>query len=86
MSPQTIFAQKESEQAAAATNAPKPPALTRTTTRHEVRRFAYGGTLTVVGAPAGSITIEAWPRNEIDINAEIELRADTEDDLARLAA
>lgn len=59
--------------------------LVRTTTRHEVRRFGYGGTLTLVGAPAGSIRIEGWPRNEVDITAEIELRADTEADLDRLA-
>jgi hypothetical protein len=63
-----------------------PPALTRTTTRHEVRRFPYGNTLVVYGAPVGAITVEAWARNEVDITADIELRADTEADLARLAA
>lgn len=62
------------------------PALTRATTRHEVRRFGYGGTLTILGAPSGSITIEAWPRNEVDITADIELRADTEEELTRLAS
>jgi hypothetical protein len=62
------------------------PPLVRTTTRHEVRRFGYGGTLTLIGAPAGSVRIEGWPRNEIDITAEIQLRADTEADLDRLAA
>ena len=31
----------------------RPPQLVRTTTRHELRRFAYGGTLTLSGAPAG---------------------------------
>lgn len=61
------------------------PALTRTTTRHEVRRLGYGGTLNILGAPSGSITIEAWPRAEVDITADIELRAETEADLARLA-
>ncbi len=64
----------------------RAPQLVRTTMRHEVRRFAYGGTLTLVGAPEGSVTIEAWPRNEIDISAEIQLRADTETDLNMLAA
>jgi hypothetical protein len=62
------------------------PALVRTTMRHETLRFGYGGTLTVIGAPAGSIKIEGWPRNEVDITAEIQLRADTETDLDRLAA
>jgi hypothetical protein len=68
-------------------NAPvlTPPTLKRTTSRHEVRRFAYGSSLTILGAPAGSITIEAWPRSEVDITAEIELFANTEEELALLA-
>jgi hypothetical protein len=61
------------------------PRLTRTTTRHEVRRFGYAGALTIIGAPAGSITIEAWPRSEVDITADIELHADSEEDLALLS-
>jgi hypothetical protein len=61
------------------------PLLTRTTTRHETRRFGYGGSVTLIGAPNGSITIEAWPRNEVDITADIELRAGTEEELAQLA-
>ena len=64
----------------------RPLQLVRTTIRHEVRRFAYGGTLTLVGAPQGSITIQGWDRNEVDINAEVQLRADTEADLDLLAA
>lgn len=72
-------------QATAAAPAPTP-ALKRTTTRHEVRRFGYGGTLTIYSAPEGSITIEAWPRSEIDLTADIEWRAHTEEELAQLAA
>jgi hypothetical protein len=64
----------------------RSPQLVRTTMRHEVRRFGYGGTLTLIGAPEGSVTIEGWTRNEIDISAEIQLRADTEADLDLLAA
>jgi hypothetical protein len=64
----------------------RPPQLIRTTMRHELLRFGYGGSVTVVGAPEGSITIEAWPRSEVDISAEIQLLADTEADLDRLAA
>lgn len=67
------------------TPTPAPLQLTRSSTRHETRRFNHGGTLTVYGAPAGSITIEAWPRNEVDITAEIELKGGTEEELARLA-
>lgn len=62
------------------------PQLTRSTTRHENRRFGYGGSVTLIGAPNGSITIEAWPRSEVDITADIELRAGTEEELSQLAA
>lgn len=64
----------------------RQPKLVRTTLRHEVLRLGYGGTLTIVGAPAGSIKIEGWSRNEVDISADTELRADTEADLDLLAA
>jgi hypothetical protein len=62
------------------------PLLTRKSTRHEVRRFGYGGSLTIVGAPKGSITVEGWQRNEVDLTADIELNAETDADLDRLAA
>jgi hypothetical protein len=62
-----------------------PLALKRTTIRHEVRRFAYGSSLTILGAPAGSITIEAWQKSEVDITAEIELLANTEEELTLLS-
>lgn len=61
------------------------PLLTRTTTRHDSRRLGYGGAVTIVGAPVGSITIEGWQRNEVDVNAEIELSAPSTQDLDRLA-
>jgi hypothetical protein len=62
------------------------PLLTRTTTRHDSRRLGYGGAVTIVGAPVGSITIEGWQRNEVDVSAEIELSAPSTQDLDRLAA
>ncbi|MFL6227315.1 MAG: hypothetical protein ACJ741_00895 [Pyrinomonadaceae bacterium] len=71
------------------TSAAAPPTatlLTCTTTRHELRRFGFGSTLTIVGAPTGSITVEAWSRPELEITADIELHANTEEELARLAA
>jgi len=64
---------------------PVGPLLTRTITRHETRRFFYGGTVTITGAPSGSVTIEGWQRNEVEVSAEIELHAATEEDLSRLA-
>jgi hypothetical protein len=60
--------------------------LTRTTTRHENRRLGYGGTVTIAGAPLGSITIEGWQRNEVDVIADIEWHAPSEADFAQLAA
>ncbi len=62
------------------------PSLTRMTPRHETFRLAYGGSVTIVGAPAGSITIEGWQRNEVDLGAEIELHGGSTQDLDRLAA
>jgi hypothetical protein len=65
-------------------NAPTatPPALIRRTTRRETRRTNVGSTFTLYGAPVGNVTIEAWSRLETEITADIELRADTEDELA----
>lgn len=80
----TSSAQQKEKKDASQGQAPTP-LLTRTTTRHETRRFGYGGSVTILGAPSGSITIEAWPRNEVDITADIELRAGTEEELAQLA-
>jgi hypothetical protein len=65
---------------------PTAPLLTRTTTRHESVRMGYAGAVTIVGAPAGSITIEGWQRSEVDVSAEIELRAPSSQDFDRLAA
>ncbi|MFN2492217.1 MAG: hypothetical protein ABR501_04950 [Pyrinomonadaceae bacterium] len=62
------------------------PQLVRTTMRHELRRLPYGGTLTLVGAPDGSISIEGWNRSEVEISAEVQLRADSEAELDQLAA
>ena len=59
--------------------------LTRTTTRRETRRLSYGGTVTLIGAPRGSVTVEGWPRNEVELTANIELKAPTEADLDQLA-
>jgi hypothetical protein len=70
-----------------AQTAPTPaPLIKRTTTRREVRRLGYGGSVTVYGAPEGSVTVEGWSRPEVEITAEVEQSADTEENLSRLAA
>src|SRR5438105_3213414 len=76
-----VSAQKEKP-----SNQSTPPTLTRMTPRHENFRLAYGGSVTIVGAPAGSITVEGWQRNEVDLSAEIELQGSSTQDLDRLAA
>ena len=64
---------------------PEIQLLTRNTTRSENRRFAYGGTVTLIAAPRGSVTVEGWSRNEVEITANIELKGPTEADLDQLA-
>jgi len=65
--------------------APSGPLLKRTSTQRESTRFGYGGTVTVVGAPHGSISVEGWPRSELEVVADTELNAATEEDLTRVA-
>ncbi len=68
---------------------PTPTPLTlikRTHTRTETRRFGYGGTVTILGAPRGSIKVEGWNRNEVALTADIEWQAENEADLNVLAS
>ena len=57
----------------------------RTTFKSEKIEFGAGGTVTLIGAPEGSIKIEGWNKNELEISAEIEVQAETEADLAQLS-
>lgn len=59
--------------------------LKRTTYKTEKVDFGVGGTISIIGAPSGSITIEGWQKNEVEISAEIEVQAENEVDLAQLA-
>jgi hypothetical protein len=76
--------QPKADKAAAQTT--PAPLLKRTTTRRESKRLGYGGSLTIYGAPEGSVTVEGWSRDEVEITAEVEQTADTEENLTRLAA
>jgi hypothetical protein len=58
--------------------------LKRTVTKTDKLDFTSGGTLAILGAPNGSISIKGTNKNEIEIIAEIEVQAATEDDLAVL--
>jgi hypothetical protein len=75
-----VAAQKDKTAAALPTTL-----LKRTTTRRDTRRFNFGGTVTVIGAPRGAVTIEGWSRNEVELVADIEMNAPTEADLDQLA-
>jgi len=72
-----ISAQQKSE--------PSVALLKRSVSRHENVRFGYGGTVTIVGAPKGSVKIEAWQRNEVDLTADIEWQAGSQSDFDLLA-
>jgi hypothetical protein len=72
-----VFSQK--------TVTPEVQLLTRTSRRQETRRFSYGGTVTLIAAPRGSVTVEGWSRDEVEVTADIELKGPTEADLDQLA-
>ena len=59
--------------------------IKRSATRTETRRLGYGGTVTILGAPKGSVKVEGWNRNEVALTADIEWQAETEADLNLLA-
>ena len=59
--------------------------LKRTTLKSDKLEFGAGGTLTIQGAPKGSIKVEGWSKNEVEISAEIIVEAATEADLERMA-
>ena len=61
------------------------PMLKRTTVKSDKFDFGAGGTVTIAGAPMGSITVEGWNQNQIEISAEITVEAVTEADLDRLS-
>jgi hypothetical protein len=80
--PWPLSAQQASKQTTAA---PNIQLLTRSTRRRESARLSYGGTVTLIGAPRGSVTVEGWNRSEVEVTADIELKAETEADLDQLA-
>lgn len=59
--------------------------MKRTTYKTETAEFGQGGSISVVGAPLGSISVEGWQKNEVEITAEIEVQGETESDLSQLA-
>ena len=66
-------------------SAQTPKMLKRTTTKTDRLSFGAGGTIAIVGAPKGSITVEGWSNREVEITAEIVVEGATEADLDRLS-
>ncbi len=58
--------------------------LKQTTTKTEHADLGAGGTVTIVGAPEGSISIEGWQQPNVEVTAEISTEAPTTADLAFL--
>lgn len=59
--------------------------IKRTNYKTETVEFGVGGTVSIIGAPDGSIRVEGWQKNVVEITAEVEMQAETEADLAELA-
>lgn len=59
--------------------------IKRTAYKTETVEFGVAGTVSIVGAPQGSITVEGWGKNAVEITAEVEMQAETEADLTELA-
>lgn len=78
--PLFVFGQKNDAQAA-----PQRQLLKRVITKGDKVTFGAGGTVSVVGAPQGSVTIVGWEKNQVEVTAEIEVQAENEADLAQLA-
>jgi hypothetical protein len=59
--------------------------LKQTTTKTEHADLGAAGTVTIVGAPEGSISIQGWQQPNVEVTAEIQIEAATAEDLALLA-
>lgn len=70
---------------AAAASAQTSGTLSRTTVKSDRFDFGAGGTVVIGGSPEGSVTVEGWANPEVEITAEIEVKASNDADLERLA-
>lgn len=59
--------------------------LKRTTVKSDKLDFGAGGTVTIQGSPKGSIKVEGWSKNEVEVSAEIIVEAATDAELERLS-
>ncbi len=82
----TLFTAAFSIGAFAQKRMPSKPLVKQTTFKSDKIDFGAGGTITITGAPNGSIQIEGWNKNEVEINAEIIVEAASEKDANIVAA
>ncbi len=68
-----------------AASAQQPRQIKRTTFKEDRLSFGVGGTISLIGAPQGSIRIEGWQNREVEIIAEIEVTAPSDEDLERIS-
>jgi Putative adhesin len=64
----------------------QPKLLKQSTVKTQTMSFGAAGTFTINGSPQGSITIESWNKNELEITAEIEVQAENNADLALVSS
>ncbi|MDH3531048.1 MAG: hypothetical protein OEQ28_15915, partial [Acidobacteriota bacterium] len=60
-------------------------AVKRTKSISKTAKFGPGGTIVVLGAPKGSVSVEGWTSHEVSVEAEIVVLAENEEDAAQLA-
>lgn len=75
--PLFIFGQTEKDAA--------PNRFNRTVVKTERVNLSFGGSVTVLGAPVGSIEIEGWQQPQVEVTAEVKIEAASEEDLNLLA-
>jgi hypothetical protein len=71
--------------AVTASYAQGPGLFKRTILKTDSFEFGVGGTVAVTGAPVGSMRIEGWAQNRIELEAAIEITARSEAELDELA-
>lgn len=62
------------------------PIYVHRSTKTDRFEFGPGGTLTITGAPSGSVRIVGGDKNEVEITAEIQVERGDDGDMAKLAS
>lgn len=57
----------------------------RTFTKTELRDLSPGGSVSILGAPVGSVRVKSWNTPRVEVTATIDIEAATEADVAKIA-